>query len=61
MNKLYLRGLEHKEKIEKIYSENKKKKEEDYKKYTFKPKINKIIPYFSAKNHSKKKFEFNNQ
>ena len=26
MNKLYLRGLEHKEKIEKIYSENKKKK-----------------------------------
>lgn len=54
MNKLYLRGLEHKEKIEKIYSENKKKKEEDYKKYTFKPKINKIIPYFSAKNHSKK-------
>ena len=54
MNNLYLRGIEQKEKLKKKYNENHQKKEEDYKKYPFKPKINKIIPYFSAKNKGKK-------
>ena len=54
MNNLYLRGLEQKEKLKKKYNENYQKKEEDYKKYPYKPKINKSIPYFSAKNKAKK-------
>lgn len=54
MNNLYLRGLEQKDKLKKKYNENHQRKEDDYKKYPYKPKINKSIPYFSMKNKSKK-------
>ena len=54
MNNLYLRGIEQKKKQQKIISENKIKKENEYKKFSFKPNINKIIPYYSNKNRTKK-------
>ena len=54
MKNLYLRGVEQREKKEKKISENKKKKEEEYKKYTYKPKVNKAIPYYSTKNKIRK-------
>ena len=42
MNNLYIRGIEQKQKKEKVYNDSQKKKEEEYKNYSFKPKINKI-------------------
>ena len=54
MNNLYLRGIEQRQKKEKRISENKKKEEEDYKQYSYKPNINKILPYNSTKNKIKK-------
>ena len=47
MNNLYLRGMEQRKKKEQLINDIKKKKEEDYKKYTFKPKINKNICLFN--------------
>ena len=54
MNDLYLRGIEQKQKKEKKINENKKAKEEEYKKYSFQPKVNKVVPYYSTKNKIKK-------
>ena len=54
MNNLYLRGIEQRQKKEKRISENKKKEEEEYKQYSYKPNINKILPYNSTKNKIKK-------
>jgi len=54
MNNLYIRGIEQKKKKDKIISENKKKKEEEYKQYSYKPNVNKILPYNSTKNKIKK-------
>ena len=59
MNNLYLRGIEQKKKQQKIISENKLKKENEYKKFSYKPKINKIIPYYSNKNRTKKSLNIN--
>ena len=39
MNNLYLRGVEQRHKKEKSIEENQKKKQEEYKKYTFRPKL----------------------
>ena len=54
MNNLYLRGIEQRKKIEKKCKENKQKKEEEYKKFSYKPNVNKGIPYYSTKNKIKK-------
>ena len=54
MNNLYLRGIEQKQKREKKINEIQKSKEDEYKNYPYKPKINKIIPYYSTKNKIKK-------
>ena len=59
MNNLYLRGIEQKKKQQKIISENNLKKENEYKKFSYKPKINKIIPYYSNKNRTKKSLNIN--
>ena len=59
MNNLYLRGIEQKKKQQKIVSENNLKKENEYKKFSYKPKINKIIPYYSNKNRTKKSLNIN--
>lgn len=60
MNNLYLRGIEEKQKKEKKYNENKRKKEDEYKKFSFKPYLNKNINIFkidekktSTKNNKK--------
>ena len=54
MNNLYKRGIEQRQKKEKKISENKKRKEEEYKQYSYKPNVNKILPYNSTKNKIKK-------
>ena len=54
MNNLYKRGIEQRQKKEKKISENKQKKAEEYKQFSFKPNINKVIPYYSTKNKIKK-------
>ena len=59
MNNLYLRGIEQKKKQQKKFSENKLKKENEYKQFSYKPKINKIIPYYSNKNKTKKSLSIN--
>lgn len=43
-----------KSKKEKKIKEIQKSKEDEYKNYPYKPKINKIIPYYSTKNKIKK-------
>lgn len=60
MNILYLKGVEQRNRKEKIFNDNKKKKEEEYKKYPFKPSINKNIHILNfgqikKKNNSKKR------
>ena len=37
MNNLYLRGIEERQKKQKLYNENQRKKGEEYKKFSFKP------------------------
>ena len=59
MNNLYLRGIEQRKKQQKIITENKLKKENEYKQFSYKPKINKIIPYYSNKNRTKKSLNIN--
>ena len=59
MNNLYLRGIEQKQKQQKKISENKIKKENEYKQFSYKPNINKIIPYYSNKNRTKKNLNIN--
>ena len=59
MNNLYLRGIEQRQKKEKKISENKIKKENEYKEYSYMPNINKIIPYYSHKNRIKKNLNIN--
>ena len=59
MNNLYLKEIKKKKKQQKIISENKLKKENEYKKFSYKPKINKIIPYYSNKNRTKKSLNIN--
>ena len=59
MNNLYLRGVEQRNKKEKIFNDNQKKKEGEYKNYSFKPTINKNIHILNfgqskKKNNSKK-------
>lgn len=51
MNNLYLRGVEQRRKKEKNIKDNQKKKQEEYKKYTFKPKLNKNISFNKYKNN----------
>ena len=62
MNNLYLRGIEEKQKKEKKYNENKRKKEDEYKKFSFKPYLNKNINIFKIdeKNTSTKNNKKNN-
>ena len=62
MNNLYLRGIEEKKKKEKKYNENKRKKEDEYKKFSFKPYLNKNINIFKIdeKNTSTKNNKKNN-
>ena len=55
MTNLYLRGIEQRQKKEKKISENKIKKENEYKEYSYMPNINKVIPYYSDKNRIKKR------
>ena len=62
MNNLYLKGVEELQKKEKIYNENKKIKNDEYKQFSFKPNINKNIYIFqkngnqnNKKNNSKTK------
>ncbi len=43
-NELYMKGMEHKLKIDKIYKEHKEKEEEEYKNYSYKPIINTTSP-----------------
>ena len=57
MNNLYLRGVEQRHKKEKSIEENQKKKQEEYKKYTFRPKLYKNTSFTSKikkKNNSNK-------
>ena len=64
MNNLYLRGIEQNQKKAKVYNEHQKKKEDEYKNYSFKPIINKNSPIYNRnsnyiidnkkKNNSKK-------
>ena len=62
MNNLYLRGIEEKQKKEKKYNENKRKKEDEYKNFSFKPYLNKNINIFKIdeKNTSTKNNKKNN-
>ena len=65
MNNLYLRGVEQKQKKEKIYNEHQKMIEEEYKNYSFKPEINKNKNIYninddSNKNKNNSKKESNN-
>ena len=61
MNDLYLRGIEQNQKKEKVYNDRQKKKEEEYKNYSFKPKINKNYDLNNRNNHySKEKQKKNN-
>ena len=55
MNSLYLKGVEERQKKEKIYNENKRIKNDEYKQFTFKPNINKNISIFKKNNENKKK------
>ena len=55
MNDLYLRGVEERQKKEKIYKENQRKKDEEYKQFTFKPNINKNIYIFTKNENENKK------
>jgi hypothetical protein len=63
MNNLYLRGIEERQKKQKLYNENQRKKGEEYKKFSFKPYLrNNNINAFkmnSKINYIKKK-EFKN-
>ena len=59
MNNLYLKGIEQRQKKEKKISENKIKKENEYKEFSYMPNINKIIPYYSNKNKIKKNLNIN--
>ena len=43
INNLYLRGMEQKQNMEKKVKDREKKKQNEYKKYSFKPKLNKNI------------------
>ena len=51
MNNLYLRGIKQKQEKEENIKEIQKKKQDEYKKYSFKPKLNKNVSYV---NNSKK-------
>ena len=51
MNNLYLRGIEEKQKKANLYKENQKKKEEEYKNFSFKPKINKNSSMYNINNN----------
>ena len=59
MTNLYLRGIEQRQKKEKKINENKIKKENEYKEYSYMPNINKVIPYYSDKNRIKKNLNIN--
>ena len=48
LNEIYKKGLERIQSREKIYKENKEKKNEEYKKYSFTPKINKTSKYLNS-------------
>ena len=54
MNNLYLRGVEQRHKKEKSIEENQKKKQDEYKKYSFRPKLYKNNS-LNNKNNSKNK------
>lgn len=54
MNELYLRGVKQRQKKEQNIREIQKKKQDEYKKYTYKPKLNKNVSYIN-KIYRKKK------
>ncbi len=51
MNNLYLKGIEQNQKKEKIHNEHQKKKEDEYKNYSFKPIINNS-PIYNRNNNN---------
>lgn len=55
MNNLYLKGVEERQKKEKIYHEKQKIKDDEYKQFTFKPHINKNIYTFKKDDNKNKK------
>ena len=59
MNNLYLRGVEQRHKKEKSIEENQKKKQEEYKKYTFRPKLYKNNSLKNKSNSKNKKNIYN--
>ena len=63
MNNLYLRGMEQKHNREKKVKDSEKKKQDEYKNYSYKPKLNKNIPFdkkngIIKKNKSKRENNF---
>ena len=48
INEIYKKGLQRMQSREKIYKENQEKKKEEYKKYSFTPKINKTSKYLNS-------------
>ena len=63
INILYLKGIEEQQKKQKIYDENQKKKEDEYKKYPFKPHLKKqnIFKINEKMNSSKNKKKNNSK